>query len=139
MFQHLLLQSLYEGLKNYLRRQKIADILITDMRVPTIYLETTMFNFPFAEDSPQYKADTLQLYEEIKAGKFKPFTSEYVLDELEDTKDAEKLNAMKALMVNHKIEVLPGNEETLRLAELYIAAGVIPKKYETDSCGGDRP
>jgi len=39
------------------------------MRVPTIYLETTIFNFPFADDAPQYKADTLQLFAEIKAGK----------------------------------------------------------------------
>ena len=31
-------------------------------RIPTIYLETTIFNFPFADDAPQYKADTLKLY-----------------------------------------------------------------------------
>ncbi len=35
------------------------------MKIPTIYLETTMFNFPFADDAPQYKADTLRLFEEI--------------------------------------------------------------------------
>jgi hypothetical protein len=40
-------------------------------RVPTIYLETTIFNFPFADDAPQYKADTLRLFAEIKAGKFR--------------------------------------------------------------------
>lgn len=103
------------------------------MRVPTIYLETTIFNFPFVDDAPQYKADTLRLFEEIKAGKFQPFTSEYVLDELEDTKDVEKLNAMKALISDHKVEILPGNEEALRLADLYVGAGVIPKKYDTDA------
>jgi len=42
------------------------------MRVPTIYLETTIFNFPFADDAPQYKTDTLRLFAEIKAGKFRP-------------------------------------------------------------------
>ena len=46
-----------------------------DMRVPIIYLETTIFNFPFADDAPQYQADTLQLFKEIKAGKFKPFAA----------------------------------------------------------------
>ena len=65
------------------------------MRVPTIYLETTIFNFPFADDAPQYKAEARQLFTEIKAGKFKPFTSEYVLDELGETKDLEKLKEMK--------------------------------------------
>jgi hypothetical protein len=42
------------------------------MKLPKIYLETTMFNFPFADDAPQYQADTLRLFEEIKAGKFDP-------------------------------------------------------------------
>jgi predicted nucleic acid-binding protein len=102
-------------------------------RIPTIYLETTIFNFPFADDSPQYKADTLRLFAEIKAGKFKPFTSEYVLDELEDTKDAGKLKDMKALIADHKVKVLPGNDETIRLAGQYIKAGVIPEKYTTDA------
>jgi predicted nucleic acid-binding protein len=103
------------------------------MRIPAIYLETTIFNFPFTGDAPQYRADTLQLFKEIKAGKYRPFTSEYVLDELEDTKDAEKLKEMKALITDNKIVVLPGNEETMKLADLYIAAGVIPEKYSTDA------
>ena len=103
------------------------------MRIPTIYLETTIFNFPFASDAPQYKAEVLCLFEEIKAGKFQPFTSEYVLDELEDTKDAEKLKKMKALITDYAINVLPGNDETIRLAELYIAEGVMPEKFSTDA------
>ena len=103
------------------------------MRVPTVYLETTIFNFPFADDAPQYRADTNRLFAEIKAGKFKPFTSEYVLDELEDTQDAGRLKNMKALIADHEVEVLPGNDEAMRLAGQYIAAGVIPEKYSTDA------
>ena len=59
------------------------------MKIPTIYLETTIFNFPFADDAPQYKADTLKLFSEIKAGRFLPYTSEYVTRELAITKDVE--------------------------------------------------
>jgi hypothetical protein len=44
------------------------------MKIPKIYLETTIFNFPFAEDAPQYKADTLKLFNEIRAGRFEPYT-----------------------------------------------------------------
>lgn len=103
------------------------------MRIPTIYLETTIFNFPFANDAPQYQAEAKKLFEEIKAGKFQPFTSEYVLDELEETEDTEKLKNMKALIADCRVEVLPGNDETLRLTDLYIAEGVIPAKYKTDA------
>jgi hypothetical protein len=47
------------------------------MSIPKIYLETTMFNFPVADDSPQYRDDTRKLSEEIKAGKFEPYTHRY--------------------------------------------------------------
>jgi len=102
-------------------------------RIPTIYLETTIFNFPFPDDAPQYREEARRLFTEIKAGKFRPFTSEYVLDELEDTKDADKLKAMKILIAENQIEVLPGNDEIIRLANLYVAEGVVPEKYSTDA------
>jgi len=105
----------------------------TRMKIPAIYLETTIFNFPFADDAPQYRADTLRLFAEIRAGKFKPFTSEYVLDELEDTKDLMKLKEMKDLIRNSGIEVISGNDESIRLAGLYVAEGIIPEKCFLDA------
>ncbi|MDR2490028.1 MAG: hypothetical protein LBD20_01330 [Spirochaetaceae bacterium] len=57
-------------------------ILNIVMRNPKIYLETTIFNFPFMDDAPQYTADTLRLFDEIKAGMFKPYTSKYIIEEL---------------------------------------------------------
>ena len=103
------------------------------MRIPDIYLETTIFNFPFADDAPQYQADTLQLFAEIKAGKFKPFTSEYVPRELEITKDAGKLAKMKTLIADYGVTAIPASPEIERLADVYISTGIIPKKYATDA------
>jgi predicted nucleic acid-binding protein len=103
------------------------------MRVPTIYLETTIFNFPFSDDAPNYKADAIKLFSEIKAGKFLPFTSEYVTRELVVTKDADKLKKMEYLLSNYGITIIPANPEIERLADVYIAAGVIPKKHATDA------
>jgi predicted nucleic acid-binding protein len=103
------------------------------MRVPTIYLETTIFNFPFADDAPHYQADTLRLFAEIKSGKFRAFTSEYVPRELEVTKDVEKLAKMKALISDYGITVIPANPEIERLADVYVSAGIIPVKYATDA------
>ena len=103
------------------------------MRVPTIYLETTIFNFPFTDDAPYYQADTLKLFEEIKAEKFQPFTSEYALRELEITKDAEKLTKMKALITDYRVTVIPASTEIERLAEVYVLAGIIPEKFKTDA------
>ncbi|MDR3170898.1 MAG: hypothetical protein LBU17_04625 [Treponema sp.] len=39
------------------------------MEVLKIYLETTIFNFPFVDDSPQYKKDAQDFLAEIKTGK----------------------------------------------------------------------
>jgi predicted nucleic acid-binding protein len=103
------------------------------MPIPKIYLETTMFNFPFAADAPQYRADTIKLFEEIKAGKFEPYTSEYVIRELDDTKDVGKREKMKALVADHGVTVLPASDEAKRLADIYVSAGVIPEKYSTDA------
>jgi len=103
------------------------------MRIPSIYLETTIFNFPFANDAPQYQADTLNLFAEIKAGKFRPFTSEYVTRELDSTKDTVKLEQMKAFIANYDITVVPVSENIERLAGVYVSAGIIPGKYIADA------
>ena len=102
------------------------------MRIPRIYLETTIFNFPFADDAPQYKADTLRLFTEIKAGKFKPFTSEYVTQELEAATDSMREDRLR-LIKEYDIEVISVSDEAERLAVAYIEAGIIPQAYGTDS------
>ena len=103
------------------------------MKIPSIYLETTIFNFPFADDAPQYRADSLRLFAEIKAGKFKPYTSEYVTQELENTRDTEKLKRMKTLIMDYGIMVVPASEEVKRLSDVYVTAGIVPEKYATDA------
>ena len=75
----------------------------------------------------------MRLFEEIKTGKFKPFTSEYVIRELEITKNAEKLAKMKALIIDYNITVIPTNSKIEQLANVYVESGVIPKKYATDA------
>ena len=103
------------------------------MSIPRIYLETTIFNFPFANDAPQLKADTLKLFEEIKEGKYEPYTSTYTIDELENTIEMDKLEKMKGLIAEYNIKIIHGNWEAERLASLYLAEGAINKNYITDA------
>jgi len=102
------------------------------MRLPTMYLETTIFNFPFVNDAPNFRADTLKLFEEIKAGKFRPFTSGYVIQELESATDARREERIQ-LIKEYRIEVIPISAEAERLANLYIKEGVVSAKYGTDA------
>jgi hypothetical protein len=101
------------------------------MRVPSIYLETTIFNFPFADDAPQYQADTKRLFAEIKSGKFQPFTSEYVTRELEAATDPQREDRLR-LIKEYGVEVIPASDGAKSLASAYIKAGIIPPAYGTD-------
>lgn len=101
------------------------------MRVPKLYLETTMFNFYFAGDAPEKRQDTLKLFAEIKAGKYEPYTSQYVIRELEMASEA-KRNLMMGLIREYSVKIFEADVEAERLATVYIAAGIIPEKYSTD-------
>ena len=100
------------------------------MRIQSIYLETTLFNFYVDKDRDAH-ADTVKLFKEIAAGKYEAFTSTYVTDELENAPET-KRNIMLGLITEYNIAVLAPNDEAVRIADIYIAEGVIPQKYRTD-------
>ncbi|MCL1806840.1 MAG: hypothetical protein FWG31_03970 [Oscillospiraceae bacterium] len=102
------------------------------MRVQKIYLETTVFNFCFADDAPDKKLDTLRLFEEIAQGKYEPYTSAVVIREIEQDATS-KRDKMLDLVEHFNIAVLPADEETRRLAAIYVAEKIIPEKYAADA------
>jgi len=103
------------------------------MRIPKIYLETSVLNFVFADDSPDKKADTIKLFKMIETGRFVPYTSEYAKNEIDSSPDAEKRIKMNDLIAEHNIEKLRKTGEIQHLADEYVKEGVIPEKYRTDA------
>ena len=102
------------------------------MRVPKVYLETTMFNFYFADDAPDKKQDAIKLFEEIRQGKYEPYASEDVIRELLDTEDVVKKTNMTNLVNDYGVTLLPSSDEAEALADVYVKEGVIPLRYRTD-------
>ena len=102
------------------------------MKTPKIYLETTLFNFFFADDAPEKKQDTLKLFQEIQAGKHLPYTSTVVLEELRKA-PKEKFDKMFALISRYSMITLPATPEAQRLANIYIKENIIPAKYPSDA------
>ena len=96
-----------------------------------IYLETTMFNYYFDTDRDA-NADTVILFEECAAWIFKPYTSLYVISELEDA-PSYKRDKMLALLNKYSIIVLAASEEADNLARRYIADGALPSGSLTDA------
>ena len=101
------------------------------MRLQRMYLETTLFNYYIDKDRDAH-ADTVKLFNEIAAGKYEAFTSTYVTDELENAPEA-KRDKMFELITKYNIAVLAPSDEAARIADIYIAEGVIPQKYRADS------
>ncbi|MDR0909213.1 MAG: hypothetical protein LBM77_05545 [Spirochaetaceae bacterium] len=96
------------------------------------YLETTMFNLYFDTEKYGHKV-TLAFFDAIKAGQFEPYTSQYVLGELENAPEP-KRSDMIGLIDNFGINVLPATDESARLASVYIEQHEgIPESKETDA------
>ena len=101
------------------------------MKKLKVYLETTMFN-RMVENGRKYCEETKLFFAEIAAGRFEPFTSVYVIEELEKT-TGEKRETMLNLIPEYHIQVLPLDEETVELASRYVKEGIIPEQYTTDA------
>jgi hypothetical protein len=102
------------------------------MKVPQVYLETTMFNFPFADDAPDKRNVVLKLFQEIRNGKYKPYASKYVVDELNRAGEDKRLK-MLGLIDTYQIEILPASEEIEQLAGKYIKMDIIKAAYFNDA------
>ena len=102
------------------------------MKIPKVYIETSVFNFVFADDAPDKKNDALKLFTEIKAGLYEPYTSDYVLQELLRAAEP-KQSQMVEMIKQYSMTFLEQSNEADRLANAYIAEGVVPERYFTDA------
>jgi len=90
-----------------------------------------MFNYYFDTDRDAH-ADTVKLFEEVKAGKYQAFTSAYAIQELERA-PVEKFEKMKGLINEYAITLLDESEEANTLAAKYQEQGILPARSTTDA------
>ncbi|MCK9422757.1 MAG: PIN domain-containing protein [Bacteroidales bacterium] len=103
-----------------------------------IYLDTSVPNFLFADDSPEKREVTEDFFENfIKPSVYRVFISPIVLAEVEDTKDIGKRQRLLNIFEKYPIELLNISEsdekEIQELADKYIEAGIIPEKKIADA------
>lgn len=96
-----------------------------------LYLETSVWNFYFADDSPEKRADTLKLFEEIRSGKYEVYVSELVVAEIDKAQQAKRI-VLKKLMDDYQPFELEMDESVEELSEKYLSANIVPSKYEND-------
>ena len=102
------------------------------MKIPRIYLETTIFSFVFADDAPEKTWATIKLFEEIKAGRYVPFSSGYVIYELNQAPEPLRSD-MLDLLDSYGIITFKAQEEADKLAEIYLRERVVPPSHPMDA------
>ncbi|MBI5674560.1 MAG: PIN domain-containing protein [Nitrospirae bacterium] len=102
------------------------------MKRNNIYLDTSVLNFFFEKRDIEKENSTKDLFMEIKQGKFAAHISELVLREIGAAPAARK-RSLLSLIKTYPIEILQVTEESLALADQYLAQGIFPIKYRDDA------
>ena len=102
------------------------------MKQLRIYLDTSVVNFLFAEDAPDFRRVTEDFFA-VHAQKYELFASEVVILEiLRDPNSQHRQKLLDALR-RYPIAMLPSNLEIERLADQYLALGIIPATKREDA------
>lgn len=101
------------------------------MKKLRLYLETSVWNFMFADDSPEKMEKTRRFFEEIKRGKYDVYVSELVIAEINDCNEDKRAKLIKLINEYYPFE-LTTNADVEELSEKYLAANIVPVRYGND-------
>ena len=104
------------------------------MKRQRVYLDTSVINFLFADDAPDFKAATVDFFENHSI-RFELHVSAEVALEIRRCPDAVKRKRLEGVLVQFPILLLPGreNQEVLRLAQVYFEKGALPRGKFADA------
>ena len=97
-----------------------------------VYIETSVWSFAFAEDVPEYREDTLKLFELCKKRIFEPYISSAVLGEIQFAKSPLR-NQLEKLIRNISPVMLPNLSEADILSKAFIKEKVVPASKPEDA------
>lgn len=99
------------------------------MNKPSVYLDTSVINFLFADDAPERQEITTEFFANfVRLGLYDVCVSEYVVDEIQQTPDrTHRQRLLQALEDNYvTIHLVPDAREIGALAEHYLRTGILP-------------
>ena len=95
-----------------------------------LYLETTLFNYYFDTERDGH-ADTVRLFDKIRAGEYDAYTSDVAIGELLNAPEP-KQSKMLTLLDSYGITVFPASDEANQLADQYVSEKIIPARFRLD-------
>lgn len=81
-----------------------------EMKKLKIYLDTSVINFLFANDSPEKQDITIEFFES-RLESFDVFISEIVLFEIQKTPDPKKREILREAIIKYRLRPIPIPEE----------------------------
>ena len=102
------------------------------MRKLKLYLDTSVWNFYYADDAPEKKEITRQFFENLKAGYYQIYSSAVVIQEIENA-DEKTRSELSVLLEEYKPIMLEVDDEIDELASIYINEGIVPERKWDDA------
>ena len=100
------------------------------MKKLKIYLDTSVWNFVYANAAPEKQEITISFFARIHD--FHIFISNVVIEEIMQA-SLEKRTKLEQLLKKYKPGILEIEDEARHMAEVYIAKGIIPVKKYADA------
>ncbi|MEN8255721.1 MAG: hypothetical protein ABFR33_09660 [Verrucomicrobiota bacterium] len=104
------------------------------MRRLRIYLDTSVINFLYADDAPDFRRVTEEFFAEY-ANRNDLYGSDVLLRELDNDPNPERRQRHMKVLQQHDVAMLPRNrdDEVVRLADAYLQQGIVPAKKRDDA------
>lgn len=96
------------------------------------YLDTTMFNFAFADDATEKRDLTVKFFEQLPNSAHEVFISEEVIREVSRAPEPRRF-LLEDLLRRVSPLLLEIDNEAEELAERYLREGIIPERYRGDA------
>ncbi len=106
------------------------------MKRTKIYLDTSVINFLYADDVPEFKKITEEFFAYVKEGKrFDVYISDVVINEINKTNDQKRKKKLLSVIECYRLTKLTSDRdiEISTLAEIYLNKGVIPRSKINDA------
>lgn len=102
------------------------------MRKLKLYLDTSVWNFFFADDAPEKRDVTKEFFGLVQQGQYEIFISEVVIKEINDAPESKRAK-LGELVKSCPVVELEVTEEADELAKSYMGKGIVPEKKEDDA------
>ena len=104
------------------------------MKKLKIYLDTSVINFLFADDVPEFRKITEDFFENyVEKGKYLVYISDVVIAEIEKTKYDNKKKLLLDVIEKYSLRILILDETSDALANVYLREKIIPPKKLEDA------